>query len=65
MRVLKMHSIQPKFLRRVSEPPKVFMKDYSIDVDAQAKKLIADLKDRVRKADDTESLQCSDLEEEV
>jgi len=60
MRVLKMHSIQPRFLRESSEPPKVFMKDYSIDVEAHAKKLLAEIKNREKR--DWESTSDSESE---
>ena len=65
MRVLKMHSIQPRFLRESSEPPKVFMKDYSIDVNAHAKKLLADIKTRDRDKREWDSTSDSESESEL
>ena len=32
MRVLKMHSVMPHMLRKATEPPKVMVKDYGINV---------------------------------
>ena len=34
LRVLKMHTVMPKILAQATEPPKIYTKDYSIDVEA-------------------------------
>ena len=44
LRVLKMHTVMPKILAQATEPPKIFTKDYSIDVD----KLMNDTRARLK-----------------
>ena len=39
-RVLKMHSVMPRMLRKVTEPPKAFAKDYSIDVEKRVQQVL-------------------------
>ena len=62
MRVLKMHSLMPRILRKATEPPQVFVKDYSIDVKAHAKRLVEQIEMELKPEKNSETASSSDSE---